>query len=249
MLTANISGGMRMTKKSKSPKQRPEVGLWHMRQIELANLLVACDAIKNEPHVDWEAERVEWFKANGERAVEAKMKPLYRLSLQNERNTIPSPEKGNAWHSAMRLAQQNKAEYLYSIKSQGSVIFVGLWDVQPVVSNTQVALRHNFALELLDRVSMVLQQKYKDTAYLRRFLLNQAQSLSRRSGPFYESKIHETLTEMASKFGERRFVFFSPAPLSQSQLDKLNQEVEELRSGIQTLLGLPPKGGQQSAFA
>lgn len=135
--------------------QETLIAQWEVRQAKLADLLEQSGATNGERDVDWVVGRVEWLNKEGTLVAKSEMKALCSYSFVDESlmmawanveigeaaviapvpnmpDYIESCNIAEAWLYAMHLAQESDAEYLYRIASPRYLVFLGLWNVEPI---------------------------------------------------------------------------------------------------------------------
>lgn len=230
---------------------------WHTRQLDLANVLQTYGLLDDVPHVDWSADKIKWEK--DEIVVTARTRQLCRYSPTHKLVTIPMPnndsllptspeyrEESNengAWLWAMKIAEAEKAEYVYRLRLPYVVLFMGLWDLQ--VSNpagkatlASSAPDQNL-LDLLQELRLVLEKKPQDAAFVSRFFGNHGETMLRHAPNIKHKKSQQRLEQIGKRlktisqsFGQPRFGLFPPAPLSEGKVEELKRELTSIQTDI-----------------
>lgn len=229
---------------------------WHTRQLDLANLLQSYNLMSCVPEVDWTTNKIKWAKDGY--VVSAKIRQLCRYSPNHRLLSIAIPNNFNgsllpklpeyaeecdengAWLWALHVAEAEEAQYVYRLKVPYTVLFLGLWELQ--VSNSvgrldPVALDDQYVAELLEELQLVLQKKHQEPAFISRFFINSGDSILRHAEHFKDSasqhrlrQIGNSLRTMGKSFGQARFGFLPPRPLSEGKLEELNRELSHLHT-------------------
>lgn len=169
---------------------------------------------------------------------------------------IDACDEENAWLWAMYLAEESQAKYLYRLLSPNYLVFLGLWNFRTFKSQksgkdeeVEIGSPHAFVLELIDDLQAALHEKADDSGYLRQYFINQGQSLL-QNAIYLESdganmellrRTSKVLRDMGQSFGQRRFGFLPPAPLSKVDRTHISSEVAQLRlSWVQSARAYKP---------
>ncbi len=252
-----------------SVKEDHLIQQWHTRQLDLANLLQSYNLMSCVPDVDWTTNKIKWAKDGY--IVSAKIRQLCRYSPNHRLLTIAIPNNFNgnllpklpeyaeecdengAWLWAIHRAEAEEAQYVYRLNLPYIVLFLGLWDLQvknSVGRLSAVALDNQYVTELLEELQLVLQKKHQDSAFVSRFFINYGDSIQSHAQHFkdeaYQQRLRETgksLRIMGRSFGQARFGFLSPAPLSESKIEQLKSQLSHLRTDWQA----EPQGDLQVA--
>ncbi len=246
--------------------EQERIERWRERQAALAARLEGWGATDGERRIEWDTGRVEWVSPAGEPLAIATMKALCSYDLEGEALLMawanpgaaqgaviaPPPEvpevvepcsEGEAWLWAMRLADSSGAEFLLRVASPSYLVFLGLWAVQPPLTESDGVLPEGtpqaFVVKLLDTLRHALRDKGNDPVGLRRLFMNQADSLHQSAQPLHADgadpallkQTVETLLAIGQGFNQRRFVgLLAPPPLKESELNALHKQLLNLRA-------------------
>jgi hypothetical protein len=252
-----------MSSKLPIPDNEEElISRWEQRQNQLASVLEACGATPTAREIDWEKGRVTWVDSRGQPLAAADMKALCSYSyednvlmmawargqhagavvppLQDVPAELPGSNEAAAWLWAMTLAQENDADYLLRVAAPSYLVFLGLWNLIPALSDSHIekGSAEAFVLSVLDRLRQEIAEKQQDPAALRRSILNHGESLLQsRHVLASDARTEELLTrsgrtliELAASFGHRRFGLLPPNPLTAEALLLLNSKLDSLRA-------------------
>lgn len=236
---------------------------WQERQKQLARLLEGHGAADAQRQVGWDTGRIEWVEPDGFVRVTATMKALCSYSFEEESlmmawaneglephavvdavpevpDLVENCSEGEAWLWAMNLADAADAEYLYRIASPGYLVFLGLWQVAPVVTEEEIeeGSPQSFVLDLLDSLRAALQNQAHDPTALRRLFINQGESLHHNAQYLYSDRSDggllrrtgDTLIEIGKSLGQRRFGLLPPAHLSDEEMAEIARRMSRLRA-------------------
>jgi hypothetical protein len=225
---------------SQSPPIQNEdalIGRWEQRQTQLAALLEACGASPTERTIEWVQGKVTWVDKQGTPLAIATMKALCSYSFEDGvlmmawaqgegagaviaplptvPAELPNSEEADAWLWAMYLAQESGADFLYRVSSPPYLVFLGLWNLTPTLSDLHIekGSADSFVLTILERLRRDIAEKQKNPTELRRLILNQGESLLQNRAvlspdPRTEELLVRTgraLIDLAASFGHRRF--------------------------------------------
>jgi hypothetical protein len=250
---------------SKSPPIQNEDALisrWEHRQTQLAAFLEACGAASTERTIDWVQGKVTWVDQKGAPLVVATMKALCSYSFEDRvlmmawaqgENAgaviaplpevpaeLPNTDEADAWLWAMYLAQEVHADFLYRVSSPPYLVFLGLWNLTPMLSDSHVekGSADSFVLTMLERLRRDVVEKRHYPAELRRLILNHGESLLQNRDvlspdPRTEELLVRTgraLIDLAASFGHRRFGLLPPDALTDEATLLLNSKLDSLKA-------------------
>lgn len=256
------------------------IARWEVRQAELADLLEECGATNGERHVDWEGGQLEWLNIQGERVATCKMKALCSYSYVDESLMMawanveideaaviaPQPNMpeyiescniAEAWFYAMHLAEESQADYLYRIASPRYLVFLGLWNLQPIMKSVAEPIvkletkieqadkipvplgsPHAFVVGLLHKMRLDLEEKQNEPIFLRQHFINHGESLW-QNAQYLENDgadsellryTSNALIKIGNSFGQRRFRLLPPASLSEEEMTNIVSELADLHT-------------------
>ena len=242
-----------------SVKEDRIIQQWHTRQLDLANLLQSYNLMSCVPDLDWTTGEIRWAK--DDYIVSAKIRQLCRYSPNRRLVTIAIPNNFNgsllpkipeyaevsdengAWLWAIHMAEAEEAQYVYRLTEPYVVLFLGLWDLQVNNSAGRLSaadLDDQYVYELLEELRLVLEKKRREPAFVSRFFINSGDSILRHAQHFKDGAIQMRLREtgnslrtMGSSFGQARFGFLPPPPLSESKLEELGRQLSDLHTDWQ----------------
>lgn len=148
--------------------------------------------------------------------------------------------EGDAWLWAMRLADESEADYLYRVSGGDYLVFLGLWHLTPAVdkSSVEAGSADSFVLGVLDKMAEALRQPKPDAREMRRLFINQGQSLLQNRAMLAPdstlnglvTRVGDTLIDVGSGVGHRRFGILPPEPLGKEEVAHLLGHIERLRT-------------------
>ncbi len=238
---------------------------WQARQGKLAEMLEQWGATEGERRIDWMGGQVEWLSATGEPVMSATMKALCSYALDeesllmawanegSEQGAVIGPiagvperiepcGEGEAWLWAMRLADRSGADYLLRIASPNFLVFLGLWAVEPFLSDEEGVLEggtpHAFVVKVLDELRHALLNKGNEPLALRRLFLSQGDSLHQSAqlltddgaDPRLLRETVEAITTTGTSLGQRRFGLLPPSTLAPREVEALHKQLLRLRA-------------------
>jgi hypothetical protein len=236
---------------------------WQARQRQLADLLEGHGAADSERRVDWEAGCIEWVEPGGLVRATAEMRALCSYSFDDESLMMAWANEGleqnaviesmpdvpdmiedcsetDAWMWAMRLAEEAQADFLYRIASPSYLVFLGLWQVVPAITEEEIeeGSPQSFVLELLDSLRTAVKEQASNPTSLRRLFINQGESLNHSAQSLYSDRSDagllrrtgDTLIEIGRSLGQRRFGLLPPAHLTEEEVGEITRKVSRLRA-------------------
>jgi hypothetical protein len=238
------------------------IARWEQRQSQLASLLEACGAKPTERTIEWVQGKVTWMDGRGQPLVTAAMQALCSYSFEDnvlmmawaqgeETGAVIAPlpdvpaelshtHEADAWLWAMYLAQESGADFLYRVSSPPYLVFLGLWKLTPLLSDSHVekGSADAFVLTMLERLRRDIAEKQRTPLELRRLMLNQGESLLQNKTVLSpDARTEEllirtghALIDLAATIGHRRFGLLPPDGLKPEELLTLNSKLDGLRA-------------------
>ncbi len=172
--------------------------------------------------------------AQGENAG-AVIAPLPQVS-----DELSNTDEADAWLWAMYLAQEVRADFLYRVSSPPYLVFLGLWKLTPMLSDSHVekGSADSFVLTMLERLRSDIAEKRHYPAELRRLILNHGESLlQNRDVLAPDARTEEllirtgrALIDLAASFGHRRFGLLPPGALTDEATLLLISKLDSLKA-------------------
>ena len=153
---------------------------------------------------------------------------------------LPNTDEADAWLWAMHLAQESGADFLYRVSSPPYLVFLGLWNLTPALSDSHVekGSADSFVLTILERLRRDIAEKQKNPAELRRLILNQGESLLQNRAVLSPDvrteellvRTGRALIDLAAGFGHRRFGLLPPDALTAEATLLLYSKLDSLKA-------------------